>query len=114
MGAYRLFCDSLPGRREYVRDYEREQLDFDRNLNIKTWHRVELRDLDVHSDESPFGTDHEPSAVRFVTRFLKQLSIDFRDFMFIDLGSGMGRSVFIAAAAVRAASSSGRSVSRFA
>lgn len=88
--------DRLPKRRKYLREYFREQYDFDRELNIKTWHSVALRDLQIDSPDQPFGTNHEPSAVRFVTRFFDHLALNFEAFTFIDLGSGLGRSVFVA------------------
>jgi SAM-dependent methyltransferase len=93
---YRSICDRFPRRRRYLKEYLQEQLDFDGELNIHTWKTVTLKDLRIDSPNLSLGTDYDPSPVRFIAKFLAQLSIDFSKFVFIDLGSGLGRSVFVA------------------
>jgi len=94
---YGLVYNHLPQRRRYLRDYEKEQLDFDRELNVRTWRIVELKSLLIDSPNVISGTDYDPSPVRFVKRFFDHLPYRFESFTFIDLGSGLGRSVFVAA-----------------
>ena len=69
---------------------------FDWQHHIKTCDTAELSGLTIRSDNAKHGVWYHPSHPRLVFRLLDGLSIDYRAYMFIDLGSGKGRTLLIA------------------
>jgi hypothetical protein len=81
--------DLLPHRRR-LRAMERE---FDDKHGVRTDCTIELEDLDVAGLP---GLGYQPTPASVLDPILSGLGIDFRQFTFVDLGSGMGRVLLIA------------------
>lgn len=73
----------------------REAKAFDRQFNITTSYHVPVTELDAQ-DRPPQGYDYQPTTPLALRRILNRLHIPFSDFVFVDLGCGMGRAVFVA------------------
>lgn len=69
---------------------------FDWQHHIETCHTAELSGLTIRSANAEHGVWYHPSHPRLVFRLLAGLNIDYRDYVFIDLGSGKGRTLVIA------------------
>jgi SAM-dependent methyltransferase len=81
--------DMLPRYRR-LRAIERE---FDQANGVRTDFTVELEDLDVAGRQ---GSGYQPTPATVLEPILNGIGIDFRQFTFVDLGSGMGRVLLIA------------------
>ena len=66
---------------------------FDIRFGVRTTGHVDLRDLDLHSDDR---VDYQPSGLRMLGQALRKIDVCESD-VFLDLGSGKGRIVLQAA-----------------
>jgi SAM-dependent methyltransferase len=88
--------DVIQSVRSGERRMLREAQQYDRRFNITTSYHVPLDEL-AATDRPPDGYDYQPTHPPALRRILGHLKIHFPDFMFVDLGCGMGRAVFVAA-----------------
>jgi 16S rRNA G966 N2-methylase RsmD len=88
-------ADAVRSLRSGERRMLREAQAFDRQFNITTSYHVPVDELDS-PDRPPQGYDYQPSTPFALRRILNRLHIPFSDFVFVDLGCGMGRAVFVA------------------
>jgi len=71
---------------------------FDETLGVDTAGHVELAALGtIDAASKPFGTHYLPSPVELVRELLRGLNIRHEDYVFVDLGSGKGRVLLLAA-----------------
>ncbi len=71
---------------------------FDRKHNVNTSGAIYLRDLDIESENIQFGELYDPFPSGPLKRLLSFLPPkDFSETTFVDLGSGKGRVLFVAA-----------------
>jgi SAM-dependent methyltransferase len=71
---------------------------FDETQGVDTAGYIELtalRTIDVAA--KPFGAHYLPSPVAFVRKLLRGLNIRYESYVFVDLGSGKGRVLLLAA-----------------
>jgi SAM-dependent methyltransferase len=80
---------SLEGR------LDRLDKEFDRRHGVKTNYVLDFDDLGVEHAE--FGTRHQPTPAAVLQPIVSSLPIKHEDFVFVDLGCGMGRAAFLAA-----------------
>jgi SAM-dependent methyltransferase len=89
-GAFELARDYLPSRRRL----RYGDLDFDWDYRVDTtWSNVPLR---TRICEVLSGRAYQPSDPLTFHEIMQQLPIDFREFAFLDLGSGKGRALLMA------------------
>ncbi len=88
----RSFIRSLTPERRRAKDKARE---FDRKHGVKTEYVISLDDLDVWS-RAKFSGGYQATPPSALRAMLGGLQIAYEDFVFVDLGSGMGRAVLIA------------------
>lgn len=70
---------------------------FDERFDVETTEHIVVDKLDVDAADRPGMSDYEPtSPVAFGTT-IERLSVDFRDYIFVDYGCGKGRALFMAA-----------------
>jgi SAM-dependent methyltransferase len=76
----------------------RSQLEkrFDRRFQVDTSEEIELVDPDSESDNTKQGVRHRPTAVKTFRSILSNLPDDLSDFIFVDFGSGKGRTLLLA------------------
>jgi SAM-dependent methyltransferase len=74
--------------REMVRQFDREH-------GVKTEYTIRLEDLDV-ANKADFCVDYGPTDTPAMERMLNALPIAHENFVFIDLGCGMGRALLMA------------------
>lgn len=82
----------------YVLDFIRWYLDarFDKRYRVDTSGKLILSDLEIDSKNLPDATWYEPIPTLRFKHLMHKLSINFDDFIFIDIGSGKGRALFLA------------------
>jgi SAM-dependent methyltransferase len=89
-GAFEIARDYLPSRRRL----RYGDMDFDWDYRIDTtWSNIGLR---TRIREVLAGRAYQPSDPRIFHEIMAQLPIGFREFTFIDLGSGKGRALLLA------------------
>ena len=89
-GAFEIARDSLPSRRRM----RFGDLDFDWDYRVDTtWSNLPLR---TRIREVFVGRAYQPSDPLTFHQVMAQLPIDFRQFTFVDLGSGKGRALLMA------------------
>ena len=82
-----------------LRDRARQQEDnaFDASLGVDTGGVVRLEGLSVVGDNGRYGVRYQPSDTDSVRAALTSLPISPKDFTFVDIGSGKGRVLLLAA-----------------
>ncbi len=85
------YCKWLTERR--IRAHEQ----FDIQLGLDTQSPIPIRHLETWAPGAQSASHYEGAAIPLVHRILRRLTIDFPRFTFIDLGSGKGRVLLIAA-----------------
>jgi SAM-dependent methyltransferase len=70
---------------------------FDWRHHIDTCGFVGLAELTVRGENAQHGAAYQPTHPKFVFDILGDLGIDYRKYAFIDIGSGKGRTLFVAA-----------------
>jgi SAM-dependent methyltransferase len=81
-------------------DYRRDRLigdRADRRYGTDTSGTVELADLRIESDHVTDGVRYEPITRRYFRRMLRTVDLPYDRFTFVDLGSGKGRALLLAA-----------------
>lgn len=78
------------------REAERREVEFDRRHGIDTKGVISLFDLRIESVNARSGLRYQTAPADFVRAVLRRLPIDCRDHVFIDLGSGKGRTLLLA------------------
>jgi hypothetical protein len=71
---------------------------FDRQYGVETAGIVKLKNLKVESPNWVYGIDYEPVPTELFRRAMAGLDIGFSAFSFVDLGSGKGKALLLAAA----------------
>jgi SAM-dependent methyltransferase len=84
----------LPGGRPWTNP---RALEWDRTHGVETAAHVPLHRLSVPADTGLFGTHYEPVNPACFRRALDALTITHEEFLFLDLGSGKGRALLLAA-----------------
>jgi SAM-dependent methyltransferase len=74
---------------------DRSDREFDRRHGVKTNYIVNLEDLNG-AERAEFGERHQPTPATVLHPILSSLAIKHEDFIFVDLGCGMGRAAFLA------------------
>ena len=85
------YCEWLIRRR--IRAHE----EFDLKYGLDTQTPIPIRDLETSAPASRHANPYEGASIPLVHKILRQLRIDLSRFTFIDLGSGKGRVLLIAA-----------------
>lgn len=85
------YCDWLIRRR--IRAHEQ----FDSKYGIDTQTPILIRRLEPSAPGAQYAHPYEGAAIPLVHRILRHLKTDLRPFTFIDLGSGKGRVLLVAA-----------------
>jgi SAM-dependent methyltransferase len=70
---------------------------FDWRHRVDTCGFVGLGGLTVTGENAEHGAAYQPTHPKFVFDILRGLGIDYRKYAFIDIGSGKGRTLFVAA-----------------
>ena len=92
-----LKLDSLEPAVRYFREFA-EDLWFDRTRNVRTAGEVTLQAAGLHPDQHHDSELYQPARPRHIRQALRQLpAADLSEFTFVDLGSGKGRTLFVAA-----------------
>lgn len=77
--------------------YERHvSANFDRRHGTDTLQRVDISDLRVDGPNAAHGVYYQASPVVSTRKVLASLKIDYEDFVFVDFGSGKGRTLLVA------------------
>jgi predicted O-methyltransferase YrrM len=69
---------------------------FDRRHGTDTSSFADLKTLGIASENKRHGERYQPSPVYSLRRLLGRLAIRYRDYSFVDFGSGKGRTLLIA------------------
>lgn len=69
---------------------------FDNRFNVATRGIVELDELSIPDDLKSHAVEYAPTSTHRLGWLLSRLGIDFREFEFVDFGSGKGRVLLIA------------------
>jgi SAM-dependent methyltransferase len=69
---------------------------FDLKHNVDTASEVELGDLRIDSENVKYGAKYMGSDPKAITELFGSFKIKHEDFVFVDLGSGKGRVLFVA------------------
>ena len=70
---------------------------FDQRLGVQTCGRLWRHELDWSGDNAAHAIEYEPTPSRVFARMVRSLGLDLTRFTFIDLGSGKGRNLLLAA-----------------
>jgi SAM-dependent methyltransferase len=70
---------------------------FDRRYNVDTSGKISLGVLKIGSPNIENATWYEPVSTSCFKQLLRELRINYEDYIFIDYGSGKGRALFLAA-----------------
>ncbi len=78
--------------------YRARRLDreFDTRFGVKTRAIVQLEDLNIESENRQYGGYYEQTKPVDFHKLISRLKINHEDFVFVDLGSGMGRALLLA------------------
>lgn len=82
-----------PFRRLITRHLQRQHARFDRDAGIHTTGRVTLDELGLSPDKS---TRYEATPIHFFHSLLTKLHLDYQGTVFVDFGSGKGRTLLLA------------------
>jgi SAM-dependent methyltransferase len=99
LGTARLAWQKTIGRilsHDSLRRFREHERRFDRTYNIDTAGFVRPYALDVRSPEVKFASPYSGIDPPMFESLLRSLDIDYRQFTFIDFGSGKGRAVLLA------------------
>lgn len=81
-----------PGRRR-TRRLDRE---FDRKHRVDTCGCIPLSELHVHGENWVYGNRYEPAPIAEFDALIKALPVNHERFVFVDIGCGKGRAMFLA------------------
>jgi hypothetical protein len=77
--------------------WRRRDKEFDRRFGVDTAGTIPLSALDVEDANWEFGFAYEPTDPKFFKAIVGELPIQFEEFTFVDVGSGKGRVLLLAA-----------------
>lgn len=80
--------------------HELRELLADRRFGLNTWGTITLDNIDIPAEERPHANHYEPTPLNVIDkifRVLHEVGAPYRDFAFVDLGSGKGRAILKAA-----------------
>lgn len=83
----------LPAARRTAREAQA----FDDETGVETAAVVRLEGLSIPSKNAALGNRYQPSEASSVRRTLDSLPLNYEDFVFVDVGSGKGRALLVAA-----------------
>ena len=69
---------------------------FDKKYNVKTLGKVPVKELGLTEEEAAHAVYYQPSPIKTLRRILNIIGVN-RNFIFIDLGCGLGRTLVVAA-----------------
>jgi hypothetical protein len=69
---------------------------FDRRFHTDTSGQISLDDLGVSSPNRPYGVYYEPTSTKIFRYILAHVKIEYEKFVFVDFGSGKGRTLLLA------------------
>lgn len=85
-------------RRQTLSPREAKGLEFDRKYGVNTSGKIQLAELDIESENWIYGVRYRPIfCVEFGPVF-EELNLSYEKFIFVDLGSGKGRTLLLASA----------------
>jgi hypothetical protein len=84
-------------RRRAFAHSNRAGLTFDRQHNVRTCGRVQFSEVKIENESPEYSLPYEPTPTVIVPTVLPKLANSFGGFAFVDLGSGKGRMVLLAA-----------------
>jgi len=87
------FADRLAPSRYYEMRLNR---DFDARFGVQTMTYVELSELQIERGDLAHCNDYAPVSAMTLQRLLPRIKVRYEDFIFVDLGSGKGRSLLLA------------------
>jgi predicted RNA methylase len=93
----RLFQNLSPSRRKYRAIQDAKDLEFDRKFGVETAGILPIGRMNVSSKNWIYAFRYQPIGKIDFAEILKDLRISYEDFVFIDLGSGKGRAILLAA-----------------
>ena len=76
--------------------HEARDREFDRRFGVETFPAEVQEELTIESGDRGHGEPYQPTAVWTFPQLLAPLPADLRDFVFVDFGSGRGRSLLLA------------------
>lgn len=85
-----------PSVRAEIRERKRRAAEFDYRFGVDTVGCVSISDLNIKDPNQLYAKRYEGSDPKFFRDAMGVLPIDYRDFMFIDFGSGKGRAILLA------------------
>ncbi len=77
--------------------HRRAERAFDRELGVSTGGIVRLESLALEGDTWREGVRYQPTSLAGFRHMIDRLPIDAADYTFVDIGSGKGRAIFLAA-----------------
>lgn len=80
----------------YLTQEGRQERKFDSLFGVRTSGRIGQYDLGVTSPNVVYAGEYRATPVRDFLRILGQLGVDYRDWVFLDLGAGKGRALLLA------------------
>ena len=97
MSLFPLKLESFEPVLRHLREFA-EDLWFDRTRNVRTAGEVTLQAAGLHPDQHCDSELYQPARPRHIRQALRQLAAaNLSEFTFVDLGSGKGRTLFVAA-----------------
>src|SRR5436309_62415 len=88
--------EQTPSRRRSRRLKAEQDSAFDKRFNVETAGFIPLDRLPIGSGNRDHGFAYDPIEPEKFQRTLASVALRYEDFLFIDFGSGMGRSVLLA------------------
>jgi SAM-dependent methyltransferase len=78
------------------RRQKRESIQFDRQFGVVTEQNIPIDELEAF-EYAEYASAYQATPILALKHMLPALSVDFREYSFIDLGSGLGRALLLAA-----------------
>jgi len=92
LNVYWLARDLQPARRRFIK----QQRQLDHAFGIDTFQTLQVYDLQITGSSAADANYYEPTPPLVLNSVLQNLPVQHDRYSFIDLGSGMGRALFIA------------------
>jgi len=92
------FANMSPARIRKLAARKERESEFDKKFGINTGGCIPLSDLDVDNDNWIYGTRYQAIYPLDFGEVLDPFNLQYKDFTFVDVGSGKGRAIIIASA----------------